>query len=73
MMFRSNRLELKDMYKPDTAADIVHSSSMLPLRRSKREKRLIYANFTPSEIEKTIHNQHTINLMDDNSEVNHTH
>ncbi len=61
------------MYESDGgASDVVHNSSpLLPLRRSKREKRLIFANFTPSEIARSISNKHTINLLDD--EVSHTH
>ena len=40
---------------------------LIPLRRSKREKRLIFANFTPQEIDNTIQNRST--LMVESSDV----
>ena len=41
---------------------------LIPLRRSKREKRLVYANFTPREIDNTILNKSAC-LIEDSSEV----
>ena len=41
---------------------------LIPLRRSKREKRLVYANFTPREIDNTILNKSAC-LIDESSEV----
>ncbi len=36
------------------------SPDILPLRRSRREKRLVYANFTPEEIKNTIQRKHLV-------------
>ena len=44
-----------------------HQFPLLPVRRSKREKRLIFANLTPREIDNTIVNRST--LMEESSEV----
>lgn len=45
-----------------------HTYPLLPLRRSKREKRLTYANFTPREMNRTILNPHSINIIDSSEE-----
>lgn len=55
------------MYDSDRT-DLVDDAT---LRRSQRERRFIYANFTPSEIHKTIHKKHTIDILN-SSEVSHT-
>ena len=36
------------------------SPDILPLRRSRREKTLVYANFTPEEINNTIQKKHLV-------------
>ena len=46
--------------------------SILPLRRSKREKRLTFSNFTPREMERTIFNRNTMELYESPEEVQDT-
>lgn len=46
-----------------------HNFSICPLRRSKREKRLVFANFTPQEIQNTILNRAAACISDTSSDV----